>query len=543
MNLLQLYKHLIDLKRLRRLHLFGKLAALTLLLVLQLAFCLTLKGQDSSADFAIRAIHLDMRIQVMKEPALKKLALQIKQKGLNTIIMEWEGSFPFKKDPLISNKYAYTRAEVKDFVGYCNSIGIDVIPLQQSFGHVEYILRHPKYAALREDSEDLSQVCPSKVELNKQLFTRLFKEMAALDPSPYFHIGCDETHLLGHCPLCKARAAKIGLSRLYFDHIKMLCDIVERLGKRPVLWADIALKYPEYIHLLPKNTVFVDWNYGWDPNRFGAHKALLKSGYEIWGAAAMRSAPDNFYSTDWIKHFNNLRDFIPFCRTHHYKGMVLTSWSTSGVYWPVYGAENELIDLTPLRRVYPITGFDILLSAFGKAVNQVTPLNIPEFVKNYANKEFGLDKNHSKLFYYALFTSQPVFNEQQPQPKEQVQQTLKMAVDSAQFVSNTLKQLTPAKNKTQFAHLRLMADIRAFYLQLLQLKKQVNTDEILPLHFPIYLSKTRALMQQSLELNKRFTALNSSVLYPAAIKEENDLRNQAFKLFYAWINHVSKLAK
>jgi hypothetical protein len=39
------------------------------------------------------------------------------------------------------------------------------------------------------------------------LFTRLFKDLAATHASPYIHIGCDETHLLGHCPVCKKLAA------------------------------------------------------------------------------------------------------------------------------------------------------------------------------------------------------------------------------------------------------------------------------------------------------------------------------------------------
>jgi hypothetical protein len=49
----------------------------------------------------------------------------------------------------------------------------------------------------------------------------------------------------------KQKAAKEGTSKLYIDHIKMLCDIVISLGKIPVMWADIALKHPEALKLLP----------------------------------------------------------------------------------------------------------------------------------------------------------------------------------------------------------------------------------------------------------------------------------------------------
>ena len=198
---------------------------------------------------------------------------------------------------------------------------------------------------------------------------------------------------------------EIGISRLYFDHIKMLCDIVVSLGKRPVLWADIALKYPEYIHLLPKETIFVDWNYGWALDRFGAHEQLVKSGYEIWGAPSIRSSPDNYYLTRWLYHFNNIRDFIPICKNLEYKGIVMTSWSTSGVYSPSYESEDDLVELYALRHVYPITGFNILISAYIKAMNSDHPLDINQFIKDYCRSEFGFDESHSEQFQKALFTA------------------------------------------------------------------------------------------------------------------------------------------
>ena len=82
---------------------------------------------------------------------------------------------------------------------------MDVIPLQQGFGHVEYILRNVRYQGLREDAKDLSQVCPSKVAEDSVLFTELYTELASTHTSKYIHIGCDETRLLGHCAECRRK--------------------------------------------------------------------------------------------------------------------------------------------------------------------------------------------------------------------------------------------------------------------------------------------------------------------------------------------------
>ena len=72
--------------------------------------------------FPIRGFHLDLRIQVMKLTALKDLALQLKHSGINTLIMEYEASFPYEKHAIVSSRYAYTKAELIDFIQYCNCL-------------------------------------------------------------------------------------------------------------------------------------------------------------------------------------------------------------------------------------------------------------------------------------------------------------------------------------------------------------------------------------------------------------------------------------
>ncbi len=488
------------------------------------------KAGGTEDSFQIRGFHLDLRIQVMKMQALKNFAYNLSKQGINTLVMEWEATYPFQEDPLIPNRFAYSRQEVKDFINYCHTLHMDVIPLQQSFGHVEYILRNYKYAQLREDDKDFSQVCPSEPEKNRELFTRLYKDMAAMHSSHYFHIGGDETHLLGHCEKCKKRAAEIGISRLYFDHIKMLCDIVVSLGKRPVLWADIALNYPEYINLLPKETIFVDWNYGWALDRFGAHEQLVKSGYEIWGAPSIRSSPDNYFLTRWQYHFNNIRDFIPTCRNFGYKGIVMTSWSTSGVYSPSYESEDDLVELYALRHVYPITGFDILVSAYINAINSDHPLNIDQFITDYCQSKFGFDKSQSEQFQKALFAaSYTITNGKVNSPGHM---TMSELLDSVVQTSKVFHMLRPEKNIEMFRHYQLMADIRVYYLSYMEIEKEVNNDNFSRDKIPVYLSRLKALMDSEPELDKRFRILNQDVLYTSAIDEENNLRNQKINNLY-----------
>jgi len=491
-----------------------------LLLFIALYSAVATAHPPAKKDFAVRGFHLDLRIQTMQMPALKALALQLHHQGINTLIMEWEASYPFEEDPQIANRYAYTREQVKDFIGYCHQLGIDVIPLQQSFGHVEYILRNNRYAALREDEHDLSQVCPAQKDLNKALFTRLFKDLAATHNSPYIHIGCDETHLLGHCPLCKKLAAEEGVSKLYFDHVKMLCDIVISLGKTPVLWADIAIKHPEYIQLLPKGTVLVDWNYGWDFNNFGDHSKLVNSGYEIWGAPSLRSEPDNYYLETWQHHLDNIARFIPECRQLGYKGIIMTSWSTSGVYDPLFNADDEVVDLYPVRHVYPLSGFNLLINAYTQALieNNFDP---HAFILGYCHDRYGLDADAAQRFEKALFNAPyKVVDGKVRSPSAMSPEAL---LDSARQSARTFHKLIPGKNIQEFEHYRLMADIRVYYLTYLSIEAHADTASSIS-DYQSYAAQLKTLMNTEAALDETFRRLNGTILYPAAIREENAIR-------------------
>lgn len=464
-------------------------------------------------DFPVKAFHLDLRIQVMTLPALKSFAQKLHAGGVNTLIMEYEATYPFTKHPLIPNRFAYTKEEIVSFIAFCKSLDIDVIPLQQSFGHVEYLLRHDRYKQMREDDKALSQICPLRVREDSLLFTELYTDLSQTHPSPYIHIGCDETYLLGHCERCRKKVREEGISKLYIDYVSMLCNIVLKLGKKPVLWADMVLKYPEAVNRLPKGTILVDWNYGWSLDHFGDHQKLLASGYSIWGAPAIRSSPDNFYQTKWAKHFDNIRDFVPACRKMGYQGMVLTSWSTSGAYSYTYESEDELSDLQAIRHVYPITGFNILIDAYIQSLRTQASLDIPGFIDTYCREQYGFDHDQSLVFWNAL-------------------------TDTGVNAANTLRTLHPQKNPAEYEHYLLMADIRAQHLLFERIEADANAPGFTPDAAPALAARLYSLLEQDVDIARRFTALNKDAFYPAELDQENKLRIFRIRDLYTRLNKI-----
>lgn len=508
------------------------------LLLVFLLFGWALSGQAGSGtdrvDFEVRGFHLDLRIQVMTPHALKAFAGELADFGINTLVMEWEGTYPSKHHGIIANRFSYTREEVADFIAYCDGLGIQVIPLQQSLGHVEYILRHPRYHHLKEDRKDISQLCPMGPEANRALFTDLFADMAAVHNSPYIHIGGDETYLLGHCPKCAKKVAEEGKSKLFVDHMKMIAQLVIDLGKTPIMWADIILKYPEAAEELPKDIIFIDWNYGWKTNHFGDIAALQEKGFRFWGAPAIRCHPDNWYVTDWTTHFNNQRDFIPYARQAGYEGMIMTSWSTTGLYGFVWDVGYDVMDMIQIRNTYPLPGFRILVASYASVLASGEPFDARSFVAGYAKTRFGLNEQDTEAFWQFLMAPPTLVNFGDKDLEAHVA-GLQAAYGP---IRERLVACTPTRHEHEFAHFKLMADLRMHYLAYKAVESKANAAGFTPMQAPALLSTLAGVLADAGQLDGRFNTLMAGFLYPAEIAEQNRWRVEQV---YALQDRLAKL--
>ena len=489
---------------------------------------------EDSTDFEVKGFHIDLRIQVMTPEALKDFAKQLSDFGLNTLVMEWEGTYPFEKHPAISNKYSYSREEVDEFITYCESLGIKVIPLQQSLGHVEYILRNSRYSLLKEDRKDISQLCPMESEASKELFTDLFTDLAKTHNSDYIHIGGDETYLLGHCSKCQKKVEESSKSKLFVDHMKMITELVIDLGKKPVMWADIILKHPEAASELPKETIFVDWNYGWKINHFGDVPGLQEKGFTFWGSPAIRSHPDNWYVTNWPTHFKNQEEFIPYARKAGYEGLVMTSWSTSGVYGFTWDVDYDVMGMVQIRNTYPMSGFRILIASYAEALKQKKPIDAKSFVMRYGKNRFGLNKEQRETLWKFFSAKPELIKNGKPVWSEDIDEMY----SNYEGIRKAIKEIEPKDNVSEFEHYELMVDLRMHYLKFKGVEAEYNHKYFSIEQTPELLKKLDEILAEAESLNKRFIDLNSGFLYETELHEQNELRVQQVKVLY---NRLAKV--
>lgn len=491
--------------------------------------------------FKTIAYHVDLRTQVMPVNALKALAKEVRSLGFNALIMEWEATYPYLHHAIISNRYAYTRAQISDFIKYCKNIGLDVIPLQQSLGHVEYILRHERYAYLRADSKDFSQIDPTRIAQARDLFTDLYDDMLSMHDSKYVHIGGDETQLLD-CARCRAAwgsdGERAGKSKLYVEYMKMIAEIVLAKGKTPLIWADMILAHPEAIEKMPKGVIYVDWNYGWNPSRFGSDPRTLIDKYHLnfWGAAAIRSAPDDYNVTSWGRHLANQADYIPYAKNAGFSGMVMTSWATSGTYSYEW-FDSEIVQLLPIRETYPHSypqdAFRLNTAAFIESIRQGDAFDPKAFVQQYAQQRFGLAEKESENLWAILtsrFLSERLAIGSEPlsgrrgAPEKEI--SVNECLAGVKDLQKQMKSLKAKSNLQEFAHYRMQLDLREFYLQFRRIEEAAQSAGFGEKQRIEAVKQLEELLAQSRMLDDRFKTLFEGALYPSEIEQLSEYRTR-----------------
>ncbi|HRU07209.1 MAG TPA: family 20 glycosylhydrolase [Candidatus Brocadiia bacterium] len=196
---------------------------------------------------------------------------------LNTLVVEYDERFPYRSHPGIPSPRAFTPEQVQEILTRARSLGMEVIPLHQCLGHVNFILRNDAYAHIREEDVKRDQWCP----LNPASFD-LFRELAdeiieTHRPTRYFHIGGDEARRLGQCPRCAAAARTQGAGGLYVEFITRAAEHIKKAGLRPIVWDDMLCHHINVLDRLPRDITLMYWDY-WHTRHPSAHFVARPAG-------------------------------------------------------------------------------------------------------------------------------------------------------------------------------------------------------------------------------------------------------------------------
>ncbi|WP_246310995.1 glycoside hydrolase family 3 N-terminal domain-containing protein [Paenibacillus xylanilyticus] len=252
-------------------------------------------------DTAVRAMNLDLRQTFSKPELLTAYLAEFARYKTNAVLIEYEDKFPFQAYPEFAHsKHALSRSQLEELKRNAHEHFIEIIPLQQSFGHLEYVLRHKAWRHLRETEQSTGEICPSHPE-SFGLITKLLAEMIDAHPdSRYIHLGCDEVYSLCECERCKVEFGGVR-ERAFIAFLNRLIAFTAERGKQPIFWHDMLDKCPpEELAKLDQRSAAMIWIYNGRniEAEVTSHADKFRSlGIDVMGAPAVRSF-------DWAEHQN-----------------------------------------------------------------------------------------------------------------------------------------------------------------------------------------------------------------------------------------------
>ena len=304
--------------------------------------------------FAVRSYMLDIsRDKVPTMGTLKQLVEILEKFNYNQLQLYTEHTFAYSKHETVwKDASPMTAQEIRELDLFCAMHGIDLVPNQNSFGHLERWLVKPEYNHLAElphggaplpwggFKKDPTTLCPTD-PASLEFLAGLYDELLPNFESRLFNIGCDETFdLLGEGRSAAAVKEK-GEGRVYLEFLLKVAELVRKRGKRPMFWGDVILRHPELVPELPKDLIALDWGYE------GNHPFMDE-------AAKFAAAGLDFYVCPGTSSWNSLAGRVENMREnmiaaeraghlHGAKGFMVTDWGDGGHWQPLAASLPGLI--------------------------------------------------------------------------------------------------------------------------------------------------------------------------------------------------------
>jgi hypothetical protein len=245
---------------------------------------------------------------------------------LNLHSFYMEHAFSSNAHPLIGPEGgSLTPAEIRELVAYAKSYHIELVPEQQTFGHLHKALKLEKYNPLAETP--YGDVLSPQQEGTYKLIADWYRELDALFPSRFFHIGADETFELGQGQSREAARAR-GVGTVYFEHLNRVRELLKPYNRKLIFWGDIALNHPELIGSIPKDLLVANWDYSPRDNYVSRIDPFKNAGLQQFVCPGVWGWNQIFPNVDASS--KNIINFVRDGQTAGALGMINTTWDDDG---------------------------------------------------------------------------------------------------------------------------------------------------------------------------------------------------------------------
>ena len=294
-------------------------------------------------DFPNRGVMLDIsRDKVPTMDTLFNLVDLLATWKVNQLQLYMEHTFAYRNHPQVwAEASPMTGEEILALDAYCRERFVELVPNQNSFGHMHRWLIHERYRPLAECPEgcvtgwgysdvpfSLCPTDPASLDLLRELYDELLPHFS----SRQFNVGCDETVDLGQ-GRSKEAAQQYGVGRVYLDFLLKIYREVKARGHTMQFWGDIIMSHPELVPELPRDVIALEWGYQ-AGHPFDSHGAIFAAsgvpfyvcpGTSSWNAIAGRTE----------NALGNLRNAAENGLKHGAVGYLNTDWGDRGHWQPL----------------------------------------------------------------------------------------------------------------------------------------------------------------------------------------------------------------
>jgi hexosaminidase len=223
-------------------------------------------------DFPARGVMLDIsRDKVPAMPALYRIVDELSHWKINQLQLYTEHTFAYRGHKTVwKNASPMTPAQIRRLDAYCRERFIELVPNQNSLGHMYRWLIHKKYRRLAEAPEGSTtplgirwpgpfSLCPTD-PAGPRLLRDLYNQLLPNFSSKLFNVGCDETFDVGQ-GRSRDACRRLGVGKVYLDFLKKLQRLAARHHRKILFWADMILHHPGEIRKIPRGATALVWGY------------------------------------------------------------------------------------------------------------------------------------------------------------------------------------------------------------------------------------------------------------------------------------------
>lgn len=292
--------------------------------------------------FPKRGVMLDVsRDRVPTMESLFKMIDQFASWKLNQFFLYTEHTFAYQNHREVwKDASPFTAEEIQEIDAYCQARFIELVPFQNSFGHLHRWLKHDAYRHLAEcpegwwspwamsDDEPFS-LCPTDPK-SIEFLDELYSEYLPNFSTDKLMVGCDETTDIGQ-GRSQDYCEKIGgKGQLYLEFLWKIHDLVGCHGKTMMYLGDIIIQYPELLNELPKDSILMHWGYYVDFPYDEHCKLFAEAGLPFYVMPSNSAYSSVAGRTN--RAIENIRNAAFNGQKHGARGLVNTEWGDNG-HW------------------------------------------------------------------------------------------------------------------------------------------------------------------------------------------------------------------